>query len=74
MVFADFVLHAFHAVGHAFRGVVEFEGQKVLVAMSAGNAERRTAHQHARAGNIAGVDGVAQSNVAIAIRSTLRRW
>ncbi len=36
--------------------------------MSAGDAERRSAHQHARTGNIAGVDGVPQGNVAVALR------
>ena len=48
---------------------VVFEGQQVLVAVASGNAERRPAHQHARPGHIAGVDGVAQRHVAVALRS-----
>ena len=64
---ADLVLHAFDAVGHAVGGDVIFEGQQVVVAVPAGDAERRAAHQHARAGNIAGVDGIAQGDVAVAL-------
>ena len=39
--------------------------------MSAGDAERRTAHQHARAGDIAGVDGVTQGHVAVSFCSDI---
>ncbi len=35
--------------------------------MPAGNAERRAAHQHAWAGNIPIIDGIAQGNVAVSI-------
>jgi hypothetical protein len=60
-------LHAFHSIGHATPNVVVFEGQQVFVAMAAGDAERRAAHQHMRTGHIAGVDGVAQSDVAVTL-------
>ncbi len=66
---ADFVLHGFHAVGNASASHVIFEGQQILVAVPSGDAERRAADQHARARNIAGIDGIAQRDVAVAVRS-----
>ena len=44
-----------------------FEGQHVVVAVSAGDAERRAADEHARAGDVAGVDRVAQGHVGEAV-------
>src|SRR5439155_4015161 len=65
---ADLVLYVLNPVSHAFVGGVVFERKKIIVAMSAGDTERGTAYQHARSGHIAGVDGVAQSDVAVAPR------
>ncbi len=55
----DFVLHAFHAVGRAVALGVKFVGQQVLVAVSAGDAERRSARDDVRSRQHAFVDGVA---------------
>jgi hypothetical protein len=44
---------------------VIFVGQQIVVAVAAGDAERWPAHEHSRSGDVAGVDGVAQGNVAI---------
>ena len=45
---AHFVLDRFDAVSHSAIGGVVFIRQQVVVAMSAGDAQRRTADQHAR--------------------------
>ena len=42
---------------------VIFDGQQVLIAVAAGDAEQRSAHQHVRSGHLARVDGVAQVDI-----------
>ena len=69
---ARLVLHVLNAVGNASFGGVKLVGQQVVVAMSAGDAERRAAYQHARAGHIAGIDGIAQGNIRVIEAPTLR--
>src|SRR5581483_4171150 len=64
--FAHLVLHRLDAVGHALGLMVILEGQQVVVAVSAGDAHRRAAHQHTRAGQRAFVDYVTQGDVGIA--------
>src|SRR6185312_4862348 len=63
---AHLVLHGFHAVGYAIVLAVVVVGQQVVVAVAAGDAEGRTADQHAGAGHVAGVDGVTQGYVGVA--------
>ena len=58
------MLHALHAIRHAFAGNVVFERQQVLIAVPTGDPERGAAHQHARSGDIAGVNGIPQGHVA----------
>src|SRR5271155_6287898 len=47
-VFANFGHHCGHAVSDTFRAVVKFEGQQIVVAVAAGDAEDRTGKLHAR--------------------------
>src|SRR5436305_235993 len=62
---AQLVLYAFDAFGCAFSFGVIFVRQKIVIAVAAGNAERRTAGIHARPRYHAFADGVAQSNICI---------
>ena len=41
--------------------------EEILVAVAAGDAERGTGSEHPRAGDVAGVDGVAKGDVGIAV-------
>src|SRR5690349_23298368 len=43
---ADLVLHAFHAIRDAVSLMMEFIRKEVVIAVSTGDAEWRTAHQH----------------------------
>ena len=61
---AHLVLHVFDAVSDADLGGMPLVGQQVVVAMSAGNAQRRTAGVDARTGHVARIDGVAQGDVS----------
>src|SRR5690349_12470890 len=49
--FAFLVLPALHSIGHTVSLVVIFVGQKIVIAMAAGDAERWTTHQHPWARN-----------------------
>src|SRR5664279_2621611 len=42
---------------------VVLDRQQVLIAVATSDAQRRSAHQHVRAGNLSGVDGVAQVHI-----------
>src|SRR5947199_10847349 len=64
---ADFVLHAFNAVGSAIAFGVILVRQQVVVAMAAGDAERRPAGVNTRAGQHTFVDGITQGNVCIPV-------
>src|SRR5205085_3348803 len=64
---ADLVLHAFHAVGSAIGFSMVLIGQQIVVTMAASDAQGGAAGIHARAGNHAFIDGVAQSNVGVAV-------
>ena len=66
MFCAHALLDGGDAVGDAFGGGVVFGGQEVIVAMAAGDAQRRPAHLHVRTRNVAGVDIVAQGDIGIA--------
>src|SRR5664279_2724268 len=66
---AHFVLHVFDAVGNADLSRVELVRKQVVIAVSAGNTERWTAGIDAGAGNIAGINGIAQGHVSESIRS-----
>ena len=62
-VLAHLVLNGGNTVGDSVIGRVIFEGQHVVVAVSAGNAQRRAAGNDARARHVPGIDGIAQSDV-----------
>src|SRR5580658_7122126 len=64
-VLADLVLHGRNPVGHSVSRSVILVGQQIVVAVAASDAERWPAYQHPRSGYVAGVDGVAQSDVAV---------
>ena len=55
-VLAHLVLHGGDAVGHAVAHRVIADGQQVVVAVAAGDADERAADLHVRPGNLAGVD------------------
>src|SRR5258708_14581312 len=58
-----FVLDGFDAIGHTRALHVRLKRQQIVVAVSACNAQCRTADQHARSGHVAGVNRIAQSNI-----------
>src|SRR5260370_29248602 len=69
--FADFGTRGPGAVGHAFGSVVKFRRKKIVIAVSAGNAQRRAGHAHARALDFAGINAIAQSDVRVTARSNI---
>jgi hypothetical protein len=71
-VLAHVLLHGGDAVGDAFGGGMVFGRQEVVVAVAAGDAERRSAHLHVRTRNVARVDVVAQSYIGVPDAPTLR--
>ena len=64
-ILAHLLLHGGDAVGDAFRGGMELEGKEVVVAMAAGDAQRRSANLHVRAGDIAVVDVIAEGDIGV---------
>ena len=60
---AHLVLHVLDSISDTDFGGVPLVGQQVVIAVSAGDAQRRTAGVDAWARNIAGIDGVAQGDV-----------
>src|SRR6202044_1000779 len=64
-VLAYLVLHGRNPVGHSVSGGVIVEGQQIVVTVAARDAQRWPAHQHSWSGDVAGVDRVAQSDVAV---------
>ena len=58
------MLDGFDAIGHTFVLYVPLKRQQILVAVAARNAQGRAADQHARSGNVAGIDGIAQGDVS----------
>ena len=61
--FTHSVNHRVDPIGDTFGGVVEFGGQKIAVAVSPTNSQRRTGNLHAGAYDVAGIDGVPQRDV-----------
>jgi hypothetical protein len=57
------------AVGHAIAHRMISDRQQIFIAMAAGDTQQRTAHEHVRAGHLAGVDGIAQVHVDKAARA-----
>ena len=57
---------ALHSVGDSVASGVKFGGQEILVAVASRDAEAGTGGQHARAGNVSGVDRVAEGDIRIA--------
>ena len=66
-VFADLMLDGGDAVGYALAVDVVLVGEKVLVHVAAGDAERGAGDLHVRAGDVAGVDLVAESDVGVVV-------
>src|SRR5690242_18658977 len=60
---ADLVLDGLDAIGHTEGLVVVLRSEKVFVAVPPRDTERGARGTHARAGNIAGLDGIAQGNI-----------
>jgi hypothetical protein len=57
------MLHGGYAVRHAVADFVIPDGQQVLIAVPAGDAEERSAHLHVTPGNLPGINRVAQIHV-----------
>ena len=68
-VAADCGPHADDAIGSAFGAVVEFRREQIIVAVTAGDSERRTRRENAGAGDLAVVDRIAHRDVAEADRA-----
>src|SRR4029077_20641790 len=71
-VFDDFtglVMHSRNAVRCSLGTGMPLEGKKIVVAMSARNAERGPAHQHSRSGHKPLVNRVTKSHIAISAGS-----
>src|SRR5690349_3447373 len=62
-IFPHLMLNGSNAVGHTVADRVIFHGEKIVVAMSAGDSQRRPADEHAGPGNFAGIDGVATGHI-----------
>src|SRR5579864_663748 len=58
------MLDSGNAVGRSITGGVILERKHIVIAVAAGDAEGWSAHQHARSGNVACIDSVAQSHIA----------
>ena len=67
--FPHFVLHGFHAVRYPFTKEMKRGWQQVLIAVPAGDAQRRAGGDHARPDHVAIIDGIAQRNVRIVFRA-----
>src|SRR5580698_4846041 len=67
--FAHFRARGPGSVGDAFSAVMKLIGEEIVVAMSAGDSERRSGDQHARAFDQAFVDSVAHGDVGVAARA-----
>src|SRR6266403_1531905 len=63
--FAHFGASGPGTVGDAFRLVVIFGRQQIVVAMAARDAKRRAGSAHARTFDVAGVDGIAEGNIRV---------
>ncbi len=68
---ADLMLHRLDAVGHSIRLGVVLKRKQIIVAMTARDAESRTAGIHARTGYQAFVDGVTQRDIREAARADI---
>jgi len=62
---ANLFLHCRDAVGHAFVSIVKLGSEVGVVAMAAGAADHGSRDLHARAGDISGIDSVAQRNIGV---------
>src|SRR6266566_2958678 len=63
--FSRLVLYLLDAIGGAVRSRVVLVRKQVVVAVTSGDAQRGSAHQHARSGYIAGVNRVAQRDITV---------
>ena len=68
-IFANFFGDGIDAVGHAVRRPIKLRRKEIFIAVAAGDAERRAGYEHARAGHIAGLDGVTQRDIGVSARS-----
>ncbi len=60
---AGLVLDGFNAIGHAFILNMPLKRQQIVVAVATRDTQRRAADQHARSGDVAGINRIAQGNV-----------
>src|SRR5260370_5307171 len=66
-VFADLMLDGGNAVGYCLTVYVVLVGEKVLVHVAAGDAESGARGLYVRAGDVAGVDLVAEGYVGVVV-------
>ena len=66
---AHLVLHRFNAIRCTITGCVIFVGKQVVVAMTSGDTQRRSADQHSRPGNVTCVDGITHCDITVARRT-----
>src|SRR6267142_6370065 len=67
--FPDFGASGPGAIGNAFRLVVIFGREQIVVALAARDAKRRAGSAHSRTFDVAGVDGVAECDVRVTARA-----
>ena len=62
----NLVHHSFHSIRRALGRVMKLRRQQIAVAVSAGNAQRRTGNLHTRPDHITGINGVTQGDICVA--------
>jgi len=67
--FADAVHYSLFAISHTFCRVMELEGEKIVVAMSARNTQRWAGDLHAGSDHVAVVNGIAKCYVGVPLRT-----
>jgi len=67
--FANFSAGSPGTVGDTFGFVVKLGGQKIVVAVAAGDAKRRAGDAHARTLDVASVNTIAESDIGVAARA-----
>src|SRR5882672_1690346 len=67
--FANFGAGGPGTVGDAFRLIMIFGRQQIIVAMAASDAKRRAGSAHSRTFDIAGVDGIPEGDVRVTARA-----
>src|SRR5947208_9282019 len=69
--FSRLVLHLLDAISGAVRSRVVLVWKQVVVAVTSGNAQGGSAHQHARSGYIAGINRISQRHIAVSASANI---